>query len=141
MPGVCPLASVGAAGCVSGFPVPDAFNVVVRPETALPKASFAVAVMVEAALPSATTPVVGVATAVDWLALSAPGLTVVMVVVPTTEPEVAVIVLSARHSRRQGGESPQHTRRKRRRSPRRPRRAAKGHRARNALGPLPQTLP
>src|SRR5512145_519162 len=67
-----PLASVGAAGCVTSA-VPVTASVTVAPLIGLPKASFAVTVIVEVA-PGATD--VGDATTVDWASETGPGVTV-----------------------------------------------------------------
>src|SRR5512135_563996 len=63
VPVATPLASVGANGCVSVFPVPVAASCTVAPLTGWPFASFAVTVIVDVALPAASD--VGSAVTVD----------------------------------------------------------------------------
>ena len=64
VPVATPKASVVAAGCVSVFEVPVEASWTVWPATGLPFASRTVTVIVEAAVPSATTSLVGFAVAV-----------------------------------------------------------------------------
>ena len=66
---VCPLAAV-VAGVDTVFPVPLTDNVTVTPEIGLLKASSAVTVIVETCVPSESTPVVGLAVAVELAALT-----------------------------------------------------------------------
>jgi hypothetical protein len=63
VPVATPLASVGAAGCVSVFPVPELESTTVAPLIGLPFASFTVTVMVDVPLPASIE--VGEAVTVD----------------------------------------------------------------------------
>src|ERR1035441_3144651 len=73
---VRPLASVAAGLVIEYAPPPATDNATVWPDIGLPLASFTVTVMVENALPSAVTPLLGLAVTVEFAALTAPGTTV-----------------------------------------------------------------
>ncbi len=70
LPAATPDPSVGAAGWVSRFPLPDAVSTTVAPLTGLLFASRAVTVIVDAPLPALIP--VGTATTVDWVAETVP---------------------------------------------------------------------
>src|ERR1035438_7813028 len=87
---VRPLASVAAGLVIEYAPPPATDNATVWPEIGLPLASFTATVMVENALPSAVTPLVGLAVTVELAALTGPAPTVMMPEsVLVNEPEAA----------------------------------------------------
>src|SRR5438093_5332884 len=89
LPVATPFASVGAAGCVSVFPVPVAVSTTAAPLTGLPAASRAVTVIVAAPLPAVIT--VGAATTVDCVAEIVPATTLKAVLVAPLSPAVAAV--------------------------------------------------
>src|SRR5208283_2272099 len=107
VPVVCPLTPVEEPGCVRMFPEPLADNVTVCPDNGLPFPSSAVTVIVEVEVPFATSPVFGLATAVDLTALTPcavkvtvgcaliwvePIVTVMVFVSATVDVSVAVVL-------------------------------------------------
>src|SRR5713101_3851754 len=91
LPVVTPLASVGAAGCVSAFTPPVADSTTVAPLTGLPLASRAVTVSVARLAPDDAGIEVGAAATVDCVADTAPAVMVKAALVPAVSP-VAVAV-------------------------------------------------
>src|ERR1035438_446898 len=89
---VRPLASVAAGLVIEYAPPPATDNATVWPDIGLPLASFTATVMVEYVMPSAGTPLVGLAVTVELAALTGPALTVMMPEsVLVNEPEAASI--------------------------------------------------
>src|ERR1035441_9693820 len=105
---VRPLASVAAGLVIEYAPPPATDKETVWPDIGLPPASFTVTVMVENALPSAATPLLGLAVTVELAALTAPGITVItpesvlvsesaaasMTAEPTRRPAKAALLVS-----------------------------------------------
>src|ERR1051325_7925858 len=86
-PVATPLASVGAAGCVTVFPDPVAERVTTTPGTGFPSVSLAVTVIAAALEPLLAVMVVGAATTVE-AADAPPGFTVNGAVVSAARPDV-----------------------------------------------------